>query len=68
MILGYNRSNVDYGLGGRQDPEILYMPENLMEEFGNRLSFEIAGNPHRHTETGIAIDALVIGRKFDVGS
>ena len=68
MILGHDRSNVDYGVGGPQDPEILYTPEDLMEEFGNRLSFEIAGNPHRHTETGIAIDALVIGRKFDVGS
>ncbi|MDV6266787.1 class I SAM-dependent methyltransferase [Rhodococcus globerulus] len=68
MILGHDRSNVDYGVGGPQDAEILYTPEDLMEEFGNRLSFEIAGNPHRHTETGIAIDALVIGRKFDVGS
>ncbi|MGG7102532.1 class I SAM-dependent methyltransferase [Rhodococcus sp. 24CO] len=68
MILGHDRSNVDYGIGGPQNPEILYTPEDLMEEFGNQLSFEIAGNPHRHTETGIAIDALVIGRKFVVGS
>lgn len=68
MILGHDRSNVDYGVGGPMEPEILYTPEDLMREFGPRLRFEIAGNPHRHTETGIAIDALVIGRKLDVGS
>ncbi|MDI9917873.1 class I SAM-dependent methyltransferase [Rhodococcus sp. IEGM 1379] len=68
MILGHDRSNVDYGVGGPEDPEILYTPEDLMKKFGPRLKFEIAGNPHRHTETGIAIDALVIGRKLDVGS
>jgi 2-polyprenyl-3-methyl-5-hydroxy-6-metoxy-1,4-benzoquinol methylase len=68
MILGHDRSNVDYGVGGPQDPEILYTPEDLMKEFSASLEFEIAGNPHRHTETGIAIDALVIGRKFVVGS
>ncbi|MCD2106210.1 MULTISPECIES: class I SAM-dependent methyltransferase [Rhodococcus] len=68
MILGHDRSNIDYGVGGPQDPEILYTPEELMQEFRGQLEFEIAGNPHRHTETGIAIDALVIGRKSGVGN
>lgn len=68
MILGHDRSNIDYGVGGPQDPEILYTPEELMQEFRGKLEFEIAGNPHRHTETGIAVDALVIGRKSGVGN
>lgn len=68
MILGHDRSNIDYGVDGPQDPEILYTPEELMQEFRGQLEFEIAGNPHRHTETGIAIDALVIGRKSGVGN
>ena len=68
MILGHDRSNIDYGVGGPKDPEILYTPEELMQEFQGRLEFEIAGNPHRHTETGIAVDALVIGRKSGVGN
>ncbi|MGC0365820.1 SAM-dependent methyltransferase [Rhodococcus sp. 27YEA15] len=67
MILGHARSNIEEGVGGPQDPEILYEPEDLVTEFSSRVRFELAGRPQRTTESGIAIDALAIGRKLGVG-
>lgn len=68
MISGHDRSNIDYGVGGPQDPEILYTPDELVNEFGDRIDFELAGNPRRDTGDGVAIDALAIGRKSGVGN
>ncbi|UYP18532.1 class I SAM-dependent methyltransferase [Rhodococcus sp. Z13] len=68
IFLGHDRINVEQGTGGPQDPEILYTPDDLVREIDGRLTIEVAERRYRETDTGTAIDALVVAHKEALGS
>jgi len=68
IFLGHDRINAEQGTGGPQDPEILYAPDDLVREIDGRLTIEVAERRYRETDTGTAIDALVVARKEALGS
>lgn len=68
MILGHDSSNPEKGVGGPQDPEILYTPGDLKEELERLLDIDIAERRLRETDAGIAIDALLVGRRPSLGT
>jgi SAM-dependent methyltransferase len=60
-MVGHARSNVTEGVGGPQDPEVLWEPSELAAELGE-LGFEVSRSEllRRHVEDkGDAIDALI---------
>lgn len=68
IFLGHDRINAEQGTGGPQDPEILYAPDDLVREIDGRLTIEVAERRYRETDTGTAIDALVVAHKEALGS
>jgi SAM-dependent methyltransferase len=68
IFLGHDSSNPSEGVGGPQDPEILYTPTDIVEEIGDRLEIRVAERRYRETPSGTAIDALVVARKIGLGS
>ncbi|MCD2098813.1 SAM-dependent methyltransferase [Rhodococcus rhodochrous] len=68
IFLGHDTINVDEGVGGPQDKEILYTPTDLVEEIDGRLEIGIAERRYRETDAGTAIDALVVASKPPLGS
>ncbi|MET4611909.1 SAM-dependent methyltransferase [Rhodococcus sp. PvR044] len=68
LVLGHDATNIADGVGGPQDIEILYTPTELVDELGDAVDPTVAERRHRHTETGTAIDALVVGRRPYLGS
>lgn len=68
IFLGHDSSNPSEGVGGPQDPEILYTPTDIVEEIGDRLEIRVAERRYRETASGTAIDALVVARKIGLGS
>ncbi|MEE2032741.1 class I SAM-dependent methyltransferase [Rhodococcus chondri] len=68
IFLGHDSSNPSEGVGGPTDPEILYTPTDIVEEIGNRLEILVAERRYRETQSGTAIDALVVARKMGLGS
>lgn len=68
IFLGHDAINPDEGVGGPQDKEILYTPTDLVEEIDGRLEIGIAERRYRETDTGTAIDALVVASKPPLGS
>lgn len=68
MILGHHAANVDAGIGGPQEIEILYTPEDLASDIGSRLTVVTAENRYRHVTDGTAIDALLLASRSPLGS
>jgi 2-polyprenyl-3-methyl-5-hydroxy-6-metoxy-1,4-benzoquinol methylase len=68
IFLGHDRTNIDEGVGGPQDSEILYTPTDIVEEIDGRLEIRVAERRFRETVSGTAIDALVVARKIGLGS
>ena len=68
MILGHDAVNLSQGVGGPQDPEILYTPDDLVNSFGGQLSVDVAERRFRETDAGTAIDALVVAHRPSLGS
>ncbi|MFD4366709.1 class I SAM-dependent methyltransferase [Rhodococcus sp. NPDC058521] len=68
MILGHDSSNIENGVGGPQDLEILYTPDELRSELPSDFLVDVTERRLRETEAGIAIDALVVGRRPSLGT
>ena len=68
MILGHDAVNLSQGVGGPQDAEILYTPDDLVNSFGGQLSVDVAERRFRETDAGTAIDALVVAHRPSLGS
>lgn len=68
MILGHDAVNLSQGVGGPQDPEILFTPEDLATELNGRVAIDLAERRFRETDAGTAIDALVVAHRPSLGS
>ncbi len=68
IFLGHDSTNPTLGTGGPQDPEILYTPTDVVNEIDGRLEILVAERRARETDTGTAVDALVVARKSALGS
>ena len=68
MILGHDAVNLSQGVGGPQDIEILYTPDDLVAVLDGRLSVDVAERRFRETDAGTAIDALVVAHRPSLGS
>ncbi|WP_415976274.1 class I SAM-dependent methyltransferase [Rhodococcus sp. 077-4] len=68
MILGHHSANIESGVGGPQEPEILYTPEDLASDIGHRLTVLTAENRHRDVSGGTAVDALLLASRSALGS
>lgn len=68
IFLGHDATNPEHGVGGPQDIEILYTPDDVVEEIDNRLEIIVAERRIRETDSGAAVDALVVARKPALGS
>ena len=68
MILGHDAVNLSQGVGGPQDVEILYTPDDLVTAFDGRLDVDVAERRFRETDAGTAIDALVVAHRPSLGS
>jgi SAM-dependent methyltransferase len=68
IFLGHDSTNLQHGVGGPKDAEILYTPTDVVNDIDGRLDIEIAERRHRETEAGTAVDALVVARKVSLGS
>lgn len=62
LVVGHDRSNLNEGVGGPQDPDVLYTPESIVAELRG-LDVREAGRVYRpvETDTGTheAVDTLV---------
>lgn len=64
VVVGHDRRNLDEGVGGPQDAERLYAPDDLAaiaSEGG--LAVEIAETVERPTDDGVALDAILRARR-----
>ena len=68
MILGHDAVNLSQGVGGPQDIEILYTPDDLVTMLDGRLNVDVAERRFRETDAGTAIDALVVAHRPSLGS
>ena len=68
MILGHHTANIESGIGGPQEAEILYTPEDLASDIGSRLTVLTAENRYRDVTGGTAIDALLLASRSPLGS
>lgn len=68
MILGHHTDNIESGVGGPQEAEILYSPEDLASDIGSRLTVLTAENRYRNVSEGTAIDALLLASRPGLGS
>ncbi|MBM7416411.1 MULTISPECIES: class I SAM-dependent methyltransferase [Nocardiaceae] len=65
VIVGHHSANLENGVGGPRDPEILYSPGDLVADIGERMRILVAEDRVRHVGDSTAIDALVVGRVTD---
>ncbi|GCE40225.1 class I SAM-dependent methyltransferase [Rhodococcus sp. USK10] len=68
MILGHDAVNLSQGVGGPQDIEILYTPDDLVTMLDGRLNVDVAERRFRETDSGTAIDALLVAHRPSLGS
>ncbi|TQC47539.1 class I SAM-dependent methyltransferase [Rhodococcus sp. WS4] len=68
MILGHDAVNLTQGVGGPQELEILYTPDDVVKSFDGRLDVDVVERRLRETEAGTAIDALVVAHRPSLGS
>lgn len=58
LLLGHDRENLADGVGGPQDPDVLWDPD-LLVAAADGFRHDRAGRVRRETDTGTAIDALL---------
>ncbi|MEU1985120.1 class I SAM-dependent methyltransferase [Nocardia sp. NPDC019395] len=65
LVLGHDSSNPERGHGGPQDSAILFTPQDVVADLGDDSGIEVdtARQILRPTESGDAIDALVVATK-----
>ncbi|KAA0017371.1 class I SAM-dependent methyltransferase [Antrihabitans cavernicola] len=63
LVLGHDSSNIADGVGGPQDPGVLFTPEDVVHDIADTLEVLVAEKRLRPTEAGDAIDALVVATK-----
>ena len=68
IVLGHDSANIADGVGGPQDPTVLYTPDDVVGDIADDLHVLVAEKRMRQTETGTAIDALVVAAKPLVGT
>jgi 2-polyprenyl-3-methyl-5-hydroxy-6-metoxy-1,4-benzoquinol methylase len=68
MISGHHSDNLTLGVGGPQDAEILYTPEDLAADTGGRVMIRRCEERVRNTDRGNAIDSLLLASKSGLGS
>jgi len=61
LIVGHDRLNLTSGVGGPQDPVVLYSPSDLVADLApiGELTIERAATVERTTPAGVALDAMV---------
>jgi 2-polyprenyl-3-methyl-5-hydroxy-6-metoxy-1,4-benzoquinol methylase len=62
FLVGHHRANIDEGVGGPQEPAVLYTPEEIVASLDG-LEIDRAERVTRDVDTGTAIDALVQARR-----
>lgn len=60
VVLGHDATNIADGVGGPQDPSVLFTPEDVVADIGEEVRVLVAEKRNRYTEAGTAIDALVV--------
>lgn len=68
MISGHHSDNLEHGVGGPRDPDILYTPSDLESDVGDRVTIRRCENRVRTTGSGTAIDSLLLASKSGLGS
>ena len=68
MILGHHTANITKGVGGPQDPEILYTPDDLAADVGDFVDIRVCEQRVRQLESGNAIDSLLLASRSRLGS
>ena len=63
IVLGHDTTNIADGVGGPQDPSILFTPDDVVADIDDDLRILSAERRLRHIEAGTAIDALVVAAK-----
>jgi SAM-dependent methyltransferase len=65
LVVGHHVSNLDKGVGGPQDPSLLYSPQDLVADLASvdGMVVERAETVERLTDKGVALDALVRARR-----
>ncbi|WP_345494231.1 class I SAM-dependent methyltransferase [Nocardia callitridis] len=68
LVLGHDTTNRIDGVGGPQDPAILFTPDDIRADLGpviaeQRIRIEVADRVFRPTEDRDAIDALVVASR-----
>jgi SAM-dependent methyltransferase len=66
LMLGHDTINLTEGFGGPQDPEILFTPQDVVEDLSAApdMHIRVADRVLRQTEGREAIDALVVANKI----
>jgi SAM-dependent methyltransferase len=59
VVLGHDLTNIADGVGGPQEPSVLYTPEDIARDVDGLLEITSATKLDRETANGIAIDAFV---------
>ncbi|MBW2254304.1 MAG: class I SAM-dependent methyltransferase [Deltaproteobacteria bacterium] len=62
LVVGHASANLDRGVGGPQDPDVLYGPKRVAQALAG-LQIEKAEHVTRSTASGDAIDVLVRARR-----
>jgi hypothetical protein len=66
VVVAHDRSNIEHGWGGPQDPSVLYGADDVVADLGGGLVIERAGIVERPVEQAdgekIALDLLVRAR------
>lgn len=63
LVLGHHSRNIAEGVGGPQDPAILFTPQDVEAELDPSMRVDFARDLGRDTPDGMAIDALVFARR-----
>lgn len=65
LIVGHDLANLDGGVGGPQDPSVLYRPEDVVSDLTDIEGVEVerASTVERPTPAGTALDVLVAARR-----
>jgi SAM-dependent methyltransferase len=64
VVVGHDRRNLHEGVGGPQDSDRLYVPEDIaMQLVDEGLELDIAETVERPTDEGIALDTVVRARR-----
>jgi SAM-dependent methyltransferase len=67
LVVGHDTSNLTEGVGGPQDADVLFTPEDVVTDLDDALAgnwvVDKAERVHRPVGERLAIDALVVGRR-----